>query len=65
MENYFKTIELKIKIMNILILGISGMIGHILYRHLALKTDWNIYGTLRSKSKLKFFKNNNLKYFYL
>ena len=47
--------------MNILILGISGMIGHILYRHLALKTDWNIYGTLRSKSKLKFFKNNNLK----
>ncbi len=51
--------------MNILILGISGMIGHILYRHLALKTDWNIYGTLRSKSKLKFFKNNNLKNIFI
>ena len=41
------------------------MIGHILYRHLALKNDWNIYGTLRSKSKLKFFKNNNLKNIFI
>ena len=41
------------------------MIGHILYRHLAVKTDWTIYGTLRSKSKLKFFKNDNSKNIFI
>lgn len=51
--------------MNILILGISGMIGHMLFRYLQKNANYNIYGTLRTKTKLKFFKSDNINNVFL
>lgn len=48
----------------ILILGISGMLGHTLYLHLVNSSNFEVTGTIRSKRDLCFFKkikNNQIK----
>ena len=41
--------------MRILVLGASGMIGNAVIRVLAEKTDWEVFGTVRSESLKHFF----------
>ena len=41
--------------MRILILGASGMLGNAMIRMLSEKSDWQVYGTVRSASARKFF----------
>ena len=40
--------------MKILVLGINGMLGHIMFKKL-FEQKWSIYGTLRNKDLLKYF----------
>ncbi len=42
--------------MRILILGASGMLGNAMMRVLSEKTDWQIYGTVRSERSKRFFQ---------
>ena len=42
--------------MKILILGASGMLGNSMIRVLSEKTDWHVYGTVRSDSSRRFFQ---------
>lgn len=42
--------------MNILILGISGMLGNILFKHLNEACKYEVFGTVRNKEDKKFFK---------
>ena len=44
--------------MRILILGASGMLGNAMVRVLNEKTDWHIYGTIRSESSKRFFSSS-------
>jgi dTDP-4-dehydrorhamnose reductase len=41
--------------MKVLILGANGMLGSTVYRFLNRKTDWTVYGTLRSDDLIKEF----------
>lgn len=41
--------------MRILVLGASGMLGNAMIRVLSEKTDWEVYGTIRSESLKRFF----------
>lgn len=41
--------------MNILVLGASGMLGNAMIRVMSGKTDWQVYGTVRSESSKRFF----------
>lgn len=41
--------------MNILVLGISGMLGNAVFRYLTLNTAYHVYGTVRSSAALKRF----------
>lgn len=41
--------------MNILVLGASGMLGNAMIRVMSEKTDWQVYGTVRSESSKRFF----------
>lgn len=41
--------------MRILILGASGMLGNAMIRVLSEKTDWQVYGTVRSEGAKRFF----------
>ena len=41
--------------MKILILGVSGMLGNAMMRVLSEKSDWQVYGTLRSEGAKQFF----------
>ncbi len=43
--------------MIILVLGASGMLGNAVVRVLSEKTDWQVYGTLRSESSKRFFQS--------
>ena len=38
--------------MKILILGANGMLGHVIFNYLTIKTKWKIIGTVRSQNKL-------------
>ena len=38
---------------NVLVLGVNGMLGNILFKYLCLKTDLNTFGVLRNRSNLK------------
>jgi dTDP-4-dehydrorhamnose reductase len=40
---------------NILILGVSGMLGSTLYKYLSMNESYKVYGTVRSSSNLNFF----------
>lgn len=42
--------------MRILILGASGMLGNAMMRVLSEKTDWQVYGTVRSESAKRLFQ---------
>lgn len=42
--------------MNILILGVSGMIGSAMFRVLSDRLEWKVYGTSRSSEIKKYFK---------
>jgi dTDP-4-dehydrorhamnose reductase len=39
--------------MNILVLGISGMLGHVVYKTFAAETRFKVWGTVRSLSRLR------------
>lgn len=41
--------------MRILVLGASGMLGNAMIRVLSEKTDWQVYGTIRSENSKQFF----------
>lgn len=41
--------------MNILVLGASGMLGNAMMRVLSEKSDWQVYGTIRSDGAKRFF----------
>lgn len=41
--------------MKILVLGASGMLGNAMVRVLSEKSDWQVYGTIRSESSRRFF----------
>ena len=41
--------------MKVLILGVSGMLGSMVFRVLNEKSDWQVYGTIRSASWKRFF----------
>lgn len=41
--------------MRILVLGASGMLGNAMIRVLSEKSDWQVYGTIRSESSKRFF----------
>ena len=43
--------------MNILILGISGMLGNILFKYLTSLKRHEVFGTIRSLEDKKFFTN--------
>lgn len=43
--------------MNILILGASGMLGNAMMRILSEKSDWQVYGTIRSEGVKRFFSS--------
>jgi dTDP-4-dehydrorhamnose reductase len=46
---------------NILVLGVSGMLGHAIYRHFSRLGNYNTYATARSKSSLsKYFSEAEL-----
>ncbi len=51
-------------VMNILIIGANGMIGHYLFSYLSLKKNHQIYGLVRDQSffkwQKKFINNNNI-----
>ena len=51
--------------MKILILGANGMLGHVIFNYLTLKTEWKIFGTVRSKNKLNKNIHRNLYLFDL
>ena len=51
--------------MKILILGANGMLGHVIFNYLTLKTKWKIFGTVRSKNKLNKNIHRNLYLFDL
>jgi dTDP-4-dehydrorhamnose reductase len=42
--------------MRILVLGASGMLGNAVVRVLSEKTDWQVYGTVRTESSKRFFQ---------
>lgn len=42
--------------MKILVLGASGMLGNAMVRVLSEKTEWQVYGTVRSDSSRRFFQ---------
>ncbi|MBN8766984.1 MAG: SDR family oxidoreductase [Thiobacillus sp.] len=44
--------------MRILVLGASGMLGNAVVRVLSEKTDWQVYGTIRSISAKRLFQEN-------
>jgi dTDP-4-dehydrorhamnose reductase len=44
--------------MRILVLGSSGMLGNAVMRVLSEKTDWQVYGTVRTESFKRFFQAN-------
>ena len=44
--------------MKILVLGASGMLGNAVVRVLSEKTDWQVYGTVRSESAKRFFQES-------
>ena len=45
--------------MKILILGINGMIGHVLFNYLCLNSNYKTYGTVRiNNQSVNLFKNN-------
>jgi len=44
--------------MRILVLGASGMLGNAVVRVLSEKTDWHVYGTVRSGSSKRFFQES-------
>ena len=41
--------------MKVLVFGASGMIGSAMFRVLSAKTDWQVWGTLRSEDRKRFF----------
>lgn len=41
--------------MKILVVGASGMLGNAMIRVLSEKTDWQVYGTVRTESSKRFF----------
>jgi dTDP-4-dehydrorhamnose reductase len=43
--------------MKVLVLGASGMLGSAMIRILSMRTDWDVFGTLRSDSAKKFFSD--------
>ena len=46
------------RMMNILVLGATGMLGNAVVRVLSEKTDWEVYGTVRSESTRRFFQES-------
>jgi len=44
--------------MNILVLGASGMLGHVVFRLLSEKSEWRIFGTIRSEADKVFFSGD-------
>lgn len=44
--------------MRILVLGASGMLGNAMMRVLSEKTDWQVYGTVRSESARRLFQSD-------
>lgn len=44
--------------MKILVLGASGMLGNAMVRVLSEKSDWQVYGTIRSEGAKRFFSAN-------
>jgi len=44
--------------MKILVLGASGMLGNAMIRVLSEKTDWQVYGTVRTANMKRFFCSN-------
>jgi len=42
--------------MRILVLGSSGMLGNAVLRVLSEKTDWQVHGTVRTESSMRFFQ---------
>ncbi len=41
--------------MKILVLGATGMLGNAVFRWLSDKTDWNVFGTVRSEESMQLF----------
>ncbi len=48
--------------MKILVLGASGMLGNAMFRVLSEKSDWQVYGAIRSENSKKFFPVNLAKH---
>ncbi|MFA6901876.1 MAG: SDR family oxidoreductase [Gallionellaceae bacterium] len=44
--------------MKILVLGASGMLGNAMIRVMSERTDWQVYGTVRSESSKRFFSGS-------
>ncbi|MHB1116097.1 dTDP-4-dehydrorhamnose reductase family protein [Sideroxydans sp.] len=44
--------------MKVLVIGASGMLGNAMMRVLSEKTDWQVYGTVRSESAKKLFERS-------
>ena len=44
--------------MRVLVLGASGMLGNAMMRVLSEKADWQVYGTVRSESARKLFRDD-------
>lgn len=44
--------------MKILVLGASGMLGNAVVRVLSEKADWQVFGTIRSGSAMRFFRKD-------
>jgi dTDP-4-dehydrorhamnose reductase len=48
----------------ILVLGVTGMLGSVVFKHLSLKTQHQVWGTLRNKSGLEYFPQQTHEYLY-
>jgi len=44
--------------MNVLVLGASGMLGNVVFRLFSEKTEWRVFGTIRSGADKNYFSND-------
>ena len=57
--------------MNILILGVTGMLGNAMFRHFAADQTYNVYGTARNENAKSYLltecllRNNFLNYVFI